>query len=43
VEHNEITKEFFSPLRGEGLGGGENGIFSHLQGDGGGFHGFSKN
>jgi hypothetical protein len=29
-EHNEITKKFSSPLRGEDLGGGENGIFSQL-------------
>jgi hypothetical protein len=36
-EDNEITKKFPSPLRGEGLGGGDNEIFSHLQGDDGGF------
>jgi hypothetical protein len=36
-EHNEIRKETSSPLRGEDLGGGENGIFSHLQGGKGGF------
>jgi hypothetical protein len=32
-EHNEIRKEFPSPLRGEVLGGGDNEIFSHLPGE----------
>jgi hypothetical protein len=34
-EHNEITKKFPSPLRGDGLGGGDNEIFSYLRGVGG--------
>jgi len=29
---NEMRKEFPSPLRGEGLGGGDHENFSHLQG-----------
>jgi len=38
----EIHREIPSPLMGEGQGGGENGIFSHLQGDEGGFASFSN-
>ena len=34
----EMRKEFPSPLRGEGLGGGDHEIFSHLQGGKGGLY-----
>jgi len=37
-KHIEIYREIPSPLMGEGQGGGENGIFSHLQNGEGGIY-----